>query len=862
MNYAQAANGIVNKPVTTSYLNAGSASMASSKSSVGRKNEAGAVEHWHEMECRLEYMKSQVEEAQQALARKHLQQQQLIEQVEKAEEARVKAEYQYDEAKQANTALRVEINEHVRQKECLTTELSNAQQVLKETNAVLEATQKTESSLTQEARLLIHALKQSIQDGQDLYRQLIVKRDEDVQRKDATNTFNNDLLSIVHDISKSIDAIGDQQKEFSQTVCKSTKLASEELQELVQGHQVLIDGLYHHVQATAAILRNNIEDGILPTMKSTSSTIQDHLKEVNNVWKKSEVEITDSCRQIQKKLDTSSNLMSELQTVHNNGYTEVLDLISAKIFETNTRLEKLVSSAAESLTRMRSERSESTETIRNLLADWRSSSNQQTGYIVEHASRQASQVVDGLETLNTGRKRLDEIDNHLSSQHTFVKEQEVQHLDSVRNQSELLLSQRQEFDVSQQKNKEFCEQFMSNVMAGLQDVLNDQMASMLAKNKETYETFISGNEALMKGNVGVHGSAKDILSTIAKTNRDLNNNFVAVKETESKLESVLNDTHGVLEGINECGVKHASMVEENADGATKMILEAEESDGNRFDQLYQGIESDSTACGAFMSTEVQDSVKKSIHGLKKSSDSAFSYVKADVIESSKNGIASSVEQPFGTLFLDSTKILNSINQDLRQGEEKIREQGQVHCQLVESMDAHVDSELTKSRSLLGKELDVVEQRDAAFNSTLGKQENVLMGNLSKIERQMQTCENTVDSYAHDVIKINIVPSEIAKQSIPQFSEDLSSTPAQSEIIKTLYKENEDPVERTTDVSDDVYKESNADSDEAERTSSSPLAVLQETNQNETKAEKSQEALKRQMTTRRHGSRLKKPRTRI
>ena len=57
-----------------------------------------------------------------------------------------------------------------------------------------------------------------------------------------------------------------------------------------------------------------------------------------------------------------------------------------------------------------------------------------------------------------------------------------------------------------------------------------------------------------------------------------------------------------------------------------------------------------------------------------------------------------------------------------------------------------------------------------------------------------------------MIKIHIVPSEIAKQSIPQFSEDLSSTPAQSEIIKTLYKENEDPVERTTEVSDEIYKE--------------------------------------------------------
>jgi hypothetical protein len=77
LNYAQSANGIVNKPVSNSLLSFSSNVSTSESTNSGEPS----VEHWQEMECRLEYMTAQVEEAQAALARKHLQQQELIDRV-------------------------------------------------------------------------------------------------------------------------------------------------------------------------------------------------------------------------------------------------------------------------------------------------------------------------------------------------------------------------------------------------------------------------------------------------------------------------------------------------------------------------------------------------------------------------------------------------------------------------------------------------------------------------------------------------------------------------------------------------------------------------------------------------------------
>jgi len=55
LNYAQAANGIVNKPITSSFMSGQATSMAVDKKGTG-DDKVGTIEHWHDMECRLEYM--------------------------------------------------------------------------------------------------------------------------------------------------------------------------------------------------------------------------------------------------------------------------------------------------------------------------------------------------------------------------------------------------------------------------------------------------------------------------------------------------------------------------------------------------------------------------------------------------------------------------------------------------------------------------------------------------------------------------------------------------------------------------------------------------------------------------------------
>ena len=70
LNYAHSASGIVNKPIAVSYLSVGAAN-GSIKTGTTDLSKAKSVEHWQEMEMTLDYLQSQVKEAQAALAQQY-----------------------------------------------------------------------------------------------------------------------------------------------------------------------------------------------------------------------------------------------------------------------------------------------------------------------------------------------------------------------------------------------------------------------------------------------------------------------------------------------------------------------------------------------------------------------------------------------------------------------------------------------------------------------------------------------------------------------------------------------------------------------------------------------------------------------
>ena len=253
LNYAQAANGIINKPIAASKMSLKSVAKsymalkgASSNGEDMSNNENyNSPDDWNELEIRLQYMQAQVEEAQGALARKHalqtdaedkaeaaeaamLAKEELCEeqrsdicslesslekqgnelkgtkeelaatliflatQTARAEKSELKCqnlEGELETAKSTIQKLEQTLKEEIGKKKDAFTRLTDTSIELKKTRAVLSATQQTEGSLTSEAGALLSTLMKSLADGNSLHTLLVQHHDEEIDRRCRTRNF-------------------------------------------------------------------------------------------------------------------------------------------------------------------------------------------------------------------------------------------------------------------------------------------------------------------------------------------------------------------------------------------------------------------------------------------------------------------------------------------------------------------------------------------------------------------------------------------------------------------------------------------------------------------------------------------------
>ena len=156
LNYAHAATGIINKPVSSSLIALGDGVPGMGKPDL---KSPPTVESWQEMEMRLGYMQTQVDEAQAALARKHLQQQELQDRADKAEEELLVSQQKLFDATKEIEKLKGVVESETKKRKQAEAELGETKLRLKKNEVVLKATQATESSLTTEAQTLISKLE-------------------------------------------------------------------------------------------------------------------------------------------------------------------------------------------------------------------------------------------------------------------------------------------------------------------------------------------------------------------------------------------------------------------------------------------------------------------------------------------------------------------------------------------------------------------------------------------------------------------------------------------------------------------------------------------------------------------------------
>jgi hypothetical protein len=802
LNYAQAAICIKNKPITTSFMtHVGTTSSSNENQPVSATTDGmvGAVEHWHEMECRLQYMQSQVEEAQQALARKHLQQSELVETAERAEASRVEAIARYEEARRENDSLAEDNQRHIAEKDAIYHQLSQTEKTLKETTTILKATQRTEACLTREAQELLTVLRQSIEDGNSMHHVLLNHREDDVKRKEATSTFNSAVVAVFDDILDSLASLTSVENEYRTSVTESTTSHCSRQTTVLEQHKRAIVEISEHVTIAVSSLKDQMMqgDGIMPSIMTTSSNVRDGVTALDGMVMHGEQSIRSSCKAIREQLASSASHLKEIEAVYVESTAEMVETLTSNVLESKENLSKMVSSVNSALATAKNERSNSRQALQSIVADWKSSSIDFSNNIKAASNNLNTEIEAMLEMLSGEMHRHDEIAKHLSEQRSHLQEKNAAHLGDLQKQGSLLSSQNKAFDLSCERNNEVCQLIMSNVMSGVQELLKNEMSSLVKQHGENHEMFVSGNKELVESNAGVYESAKRLFDTVGSTNSVLQGHSDVVRENEIKVSGLLATTQSIVadsqHSSNEKEVKSTTFAE-----AAATAMEANENHDNvAVEEMKQVMEEGGQKCVAQLAKCVLEGTQERASHLTQCAKGAFDFVKTQVIDSTMTCIDSSIEAPSEDLSSRMKANIDQVHAHVNAGEQTLRVLCNNQCDSSDSIKNQVHSSAARfAQSISDQKREIDRHGEVLIQASEGHEETVLK-KLSACSNDASVGSESVQGFAHKIIKAEEETPHVAQRNVIFFNEELSATPSADVIVKHI------PAEEMTYYMDDL-----------------------------------------------------------
>jgi len=637
LNYAQTANGIVNKPVASSYMSinrstAGSGAPDGVALSSGEGHDYKAVEDWNEMEIRLQYMQAQVEEAQGALARKHVLQQEAEERARNADELRADVETalgearaelegakekmeeeveiraaaesdlnstkeklteeteraenaegegrrlgtELDESKSVCASLRDDLKGEIELKEEALGKLRDTRIDLAKTRAVLDATRRTESNLTSEAEKLLGTLRESLEDGDDLHGVILRHRSEDVARRQAARAYHESsaatldtTLAALSELSSSASTLCRTATERSDNRSSSARRAVEETSDMFASLSAKIGELAMEIHKRA-----EGDGGIAPTARDAADTNKADVSEMIKIVLDSEEDLCSSFTFLRARLSDHSSELERLWAAHDaNGFKALSDL-ERGVEEARDKIERMAGAANEALAKAKDAQRERRERHSTLLSEWESSSMEQSRAIASTADGGATAASEALGTFAPeSRTAHDAADDALANTGTLLDRDGADHVLGIEHLGVSIEERRNETDEERKVLENAREEFVRDVMEGIRSLVDERMGRLSVAQETHFENAKTGHDVLAERNSALRTGAVKILDEARNANVKAVEMTRASRTNDERIGEAVSKSVRTMEELRESAKTHGMETESFARRAERDVEE-------------------------------------------------------------------------------------------------------------------------------------------------------------------------------------------------------------------------------------------------------------------------------------------------
>ncbi len=866
LNYAQAANGIINKPVTSSLMTSQGSSIAiagDKKSSVG---DAGTVEHWHEMECRLQYMQSQVEEAQQALARKHLQQQELMEKAESAEAAWIASVAELKETQREKANLEKENEVCIAAKNQLSDRLEQSEQTLKETIAVLKATQETESRLTQEAQELLSILQKSTEEGEAMHQALMKNREDEVARRGATRSFRSSLLALLEESTCVLDAIMLTQKEHSAILCDSTLQNTNVQKIIIDQHSTMVDDLNKSMKAATASLREQMmgDGGILPTLHNTTREFDKKSNDLRTLTSGYRKETIAACAGLRKHLSDSAGMLKMMEAKYIESSTYLLETLEKDIMECKRNLSYMITSVADTLNVAQEQRRKSRQGFQDMIQNWRSKSIASVEETGKLSIDQGNHIKSILETFTIQSKRHHDVLNELSERQDYLKQQGTHHIGKLEQHHSLLDSQREILELSRQTADKLCQHVVANIMNGVQDLVKKEIAAISNHQDTTMMSLTLSNEQLAESNQELSGSFKETFDRLGLSNEILRDHSVALLKMDDKIVDVLKSAEANLEQIHSNCIHQEQETMYWADAINKEIAKSESVDHMQVEDITTSLKNQGKVNeDQLVSTILHKSCTGSSELVKICTDTII-FATTETVNTTADILEKGIEKELMSFDTAFNGLVNETNDQMIMHREKIEKIAILQLKGLEETSRNIEEQSTNLSISLAEQAQKVLEYEESVTRKCVSDEAIMKTHIDVCLAHNKRTKHSVSDFSLNVNAEERDP-EVPARNVLLYSDKLSSTPADHIILQNLSSNSKgtlsDDSSDSPMLADESVDKACSKHNEANKTWSSASVLQEKTNNNRIRASEGEgEIQKRRVCHPSNASKTKRVRT--
>jgi kinesin family protein 11 len=781
LHYAQSASGIVNKPISSSKMSINSVAYSGDAGST----EVGSVDSWYEMECRLEYMHSQVEEAQAALARKHLQQQDLSDRAEKAESDLVLKEFELSEVKGENAILKKEVANEREQREALAFLQRKTETDLKQTTAILEATKCTEVCLTKEAQGVLGALEASIGNGEHLQSQLSEARDDAVDKRNITKKFHTATVLLLNTVVAKLKEFPMAEEMHKSEIVNLTAIGRQREESSHSCTIELVQGIKHDVERMTNTIKQHIngDEGMSGILTNMASIVEEKSQVAKSSIEDGEDALSTAFDDTLERLKGYSDQIKSMNSDFLFSSQTIASSIETNICECKEQMVAFVALATQSLGDVSDANTRSHDQLSSVLKDILESTASSSMSISKQAEMQREYLSTSLKSFESGM-RYNNMNSEIAKHNLILKEQGSAHMKQIADLKEIVKTQELSFEEAAVNQRAIQEETLKNIFKGVQNLVTEGIGHLAHGNEVAHQTFSASNEVMMQANYATQLSAENIFSGMKAATDTLEKDVESAQENDIMIGQTVQETSSVIQELANSVISQKSHIDSVVDSGTICIQDLTQNSA-QMACIVKQLDADKDDVGGFIYDTVLSEAKVGVETLRKSTAELSEFASRTILNNVQNDI-NAMRKPrdewkAGTIDCVD-KISSAVHDSSLTLGSTMQMQDHTASELVQCVASKHD-DFVNIQSLT--RLQEIEQHEVCIRSELEKHMSSTVEVMTDCTSGLNTTEGQVKKYSKIDMRCDETVKPLGKILQIDYNSKFTSTPADDEIIEGL-----------------------------------------------------------------------------